>query len=114
MTYPWQWPRVDIVYSYVGADQLFIEAAISAGAQGLVSAGFAPGLTTPAAKQALERLSEKGIPVVLCSRAASGRVVNPRYAARKQMIAGEDLSPQKARILLKGSYYCADNEEIIT
>ena len=71
-------------------------AIISAGAQGLVSAGFAPGLTTPAAKQALERLSEKGIPVVLCSRAASGRVVNPRYAARKQMIAGEDLSPQKA------------------
>jgi L-asparaginase len=100
MNPPALWPRVDIVYSYVGADELFIDAAISAGALGLVSAGFAPGLTTPAAKQALERLSGTGFPVVLCSRAASGRVVNRRYVARKHMIAGEDLSPQKARILL--------------
>lgn len=93
-------PRVDIVYSYIGADELFIEASISAGARGLISAGFAPGLTTPAAKHALERLAEGDFPVVLCSRAASGRVVNRSYVARKRMIAGEDLSPQKARILL--------------
>jgi L-asparaginase len=100
MACPSQWPRVDIVYSYVGADQLFIEAAISAGARGLVSAGFAPGLTTPAARQALEQLSLKGLPVVLCSRASSGRVGNRRYVIQKRMIAGGDLSPQKARILL--------------
>jgi L-asparaginase len=100
MVEPAQWPRVDIVYSYIGADQLFIEAAIAAGAQGLVSAGFAPGLTTPAAKQALEQLSAKGFPVVLCSRASSGRVASRRYVVQKSMIAGGDLSPQKARILL--------------
>jgi L-asparaginase len=93
-------PRVDIVYSYVGTDDLFITAATSAGARGLVSAGFAPGLTTPAAKLALERLADDGFPVVLCSRAAAGRVVNRRYVLAKGMIAGEDLSPQKARILL--------------
>jgi L-asparaginase len=100
MTFPSEWPRVDVVYSYIGADQLFIEAAVSAGARGLVSAGFAPGLTTPAARHALERLSAKGLPVALCSRASSGRVVNRRYVAQKGMIAGGDLSPQKARILL--------------
>jgi L-asparaginase len=93
-------PRVDIVYSYVGADDLFIEAAIRAGARGLVSAGFAPGLTPPAAKLAFERLAGEGLPVVLCSRAASGRVVHRRYVLNKYMLAGEDFSPQKARILL--------------
>src|SRR5579862_7055691 len=36
-------PRVDIIYSYAGADGDLVEAAVAAGAKGLVSAGFAPG-----------------------------------------------------------------------
>src|SRR5205823_11573879 len=40
-------PRVDIVYSYAGADGALVEAAVAAGARGLVSAGFAPGSPTP-------------------------------------------------------------------
>ena len=36
-------PRVDVIYSYAGADGDLVEAAVTAGAQGLVSAGFAPG-----------------------------------------------------------------------
>ena len=93
-------PRVDILYAYAGADDVFIAAAIAAGARGLVSAGFAPGLTTPAAASAYEKLSAQGFPVVLCSRAATGRVARRRYVAANNMIAGADLSPQKARILL--------------
>src|ERR1700694_1039797 len=36
-------PRVDIVYSYAGADGALIDAAVAVGARGVVSAGFAPG-----------------------------------------------------------------------
>src|SRR5215471_3757645 len=36
-------PRVDIIYSYAGADGALIDAAVAAGARGIVSAGFAPG-----------------------------------------------------------------------
>lgn len=93
-------PRVDILYSYLGCDDVFIDAAIRAGAAGLVSAGFAPGLVTPSAKQALERLAAGGFPIVLCSRAYSGRVARRHRLMRHGMIAGEDFSPQKARILL--------------
>jgi L-asparaginase len=93
-------PRIDIIYAHVGGDDLFIRAAKGAGAAGLVSAGFAPGLTPPAAKAALEALAAIGFPVVLCSRAASGRVAERRYVREKNMIAGGDLSPQKARIVL--------------
>src|SRR3954454_24235284 len=46
-------PRVDIIYSYAGADGDLVEAAVKAGAQGLVSAGFAPGKPRPAAAGAL-------------------------------------------------------------
>jgi L-asparaginase len=47
-------PRVDIVYSYAGADETFIDAAIAKGARGIVSAGLAPGIPTGAEKVALE------------------------------------------------------------
>ena len=93
-------PRVDIIYAYAGADDVFIAAAVAAGARGLVSAGFAPGLTTPASKAAYEKLAATGFPIVLCSRAATGRVAPRRYVTDTKMIAGADLSPQKARIFL--------------
>jgi L-asparaginase len=37
---------------------------------------------------------------VQCSRAASGRVALRRRLRESGIVAGEDLSPQKARILL--------------
>jgi L-asparaginase len=93
-------PRVEILMSYAGADATFIDAAIAAGARGLVSAGLAPGLVTPAERVAYERAVASGIVVVQCTRAASGRVGRRRYLQEAGIIAGEDFSPQKARILL--------------
>jgi L-asparaginase len=93
-------PRVDIIYSYAGADGALVEAAIAAGARGLVSAGFAPGTPAPAQREAFERAARSGIVVVQCSRAASGRVAPRRRLSETGIVAGEDLSPQKARILL--------------
>ncbi|MBO0735763.1 MAG: asparaginase [Alphaproteobacteria bacterium] len=92
-------PRVDIVYSYAGADGALVDAAVAAGARGIVSAGFAPGSPTPEQRAALERAARSGVAVVQCSR-ASGRVAPRRRLRETGIIAGEDLSPQKARILL--------------
>ncbi len=93
-------PRVDIVYSYAGADGALVDAAVAAGARGLVSAGFAPGSPTPDQRAAFERAAKTGVVVVQCSRAASGRVAPRRRLRETGIVAGEDLSPQKARILL--------------
>jgi L-asparaginase len=93
-------PRVDIVYSYAGADGALVEAAVAAGARGIVSAGFAPGTPAPLQREALERAARAGIVVVQTSRAASGRVAPRRRLIETGIVAGEDLSPQKARILL--------------
>jgi L-asparaginase len=95
-----QMPRVDIVYSYAGADSALIDAAVAAGARGIVSAGFAPGSPTPQQRTALERAAKSGVVIVQCSRAASGRVAPRRRLRETRIVAGEDLSPQKARILL--------------
>ncbi len=93
-------PRVDIVYSYAGADGALVDAAVAAGARGIVSAGFAPGSPTPEQRAAFERAAKSGVVVVQCSRAASGRVAPRRRLRESGIVAGEDFSPQKARILL--------------
>lgn len=93
-------PRVDIAYSYVGADDTMIEASLEKGAQGIVSAGLAPGLVTAAEKKALEAAIARGVTVVQCTRSPLGRVAQRRYLRETGFIAGEDFSPQKARILL--------------
>jgi L-asparaginase len=92
-------PRVEIIYSYAGADDALVDAAIAAGARGIVSAGFAPGSPTPEQRAAFERATKSGIVVVQCSR-ASGRVAPRRRLRESGIVAGEDFSPQKARILL--------------
>jgi L-asparaginase len=93
-------PRVDIVLSYAGADAALVEAAVAAGAKGIISAGFAPGSPTPVQQDALLAAAKAGVVVVQCSRAASGRVAPRRRLRETGMIGGEDFSPQKARILL--------------
>ncbi len=95
-------PRVDIIYSYAGADGDLVEAAVNAGARGLISAGFAPGTPSPAQQAAFLEVLEaakSGIVVVQCSR-ATGRIAPRRRLRDTGIVAGEDLSPQKSRILL--------------
>lgn len=93
-------PRVDVIYSYAGADGDLVEAAIRAGAKGLVSAGFAPGTPSPTQQVAFVEAAKAGIVVVQCSRAFTGRIAPRRRLRETGIVAGEDFSPQKARILL--------------
>jgi L-asparaginase len=93
-------PRVDVIYSYAGADGDLVEAAVSGGAKGLVSAGFAPGTPSPAQQAAFIEAAKSGVVVVQCSRAFTGRIAPRRRLRETGIVAGEDFSPQKARILL--------------
>src|SRR5216110_2684931 len=93
-------PRVDVIYSYAGADGDLIGAAIQAGAKGLASAGFAPGTPSPSQQAAFLDAAKSGTVVVQCSRAFTGRIAPRRRLRETGIVAGEDFSPQKARILL--------------
>lgn len=93
-------PRVDIVFSYAGADATMVDAALAAGAKGIISAGFAPGMPTVLERNALEAAAAKGIFVVQSSRVGSGRVTPRDYLRAKGLLASDSLTPQKARILL--------------
>lgn len=93
-------PRVDIAYTYAGADGVAVDAFVAAGARGIVAAGFAPSFVTPAMATALEAAVAKGVKVVLSTRAGSGRAARTTRGLRSGFVTADNLTPQKARILL--------------
>lgn len=93
-------PRVDVSYGYAGADGVAVRAFVAAGAKGVISAGFAPGYTSPAEAEALRAAREAGVVVVQCTRAGSGRVPPTTRLREAGFLRADNLTPQKARILL--------------
>ena len=93
-------PRVDIAYAYAGADGTAVRAFIAAGAKGIVSAGFAPGFAGPGDFEAMKDAVAQGIVVVQSTRAGSGRTFRGKRLADAGLLIADNLTPQKARILL--------------
>jgi L-asparaginase len=123
-------PRVDVIWVYQGADGDLIKAAVDAGAQGIVIAGAGAGATSGTQSAGITYALQKGAVVVSTTRTGSGRIApqrgggrggppagsTPSGAApaanpnnpnagltpeeRGRRVAGEDLAPVKARLLL--------------
>ena len=93
-------PRVDIVYSYAGADGLIVRALVDAGVPGIVVAGLGAGSSPPELTKALGEASERGVVVVLSSQVGSGRVIMSRRIKDQGVVVSDNLAPKKARILL--------------
>ena len=94
-------PRVDIVVTFQGADGALIDAAVAAGARGLVSAGTGAGYPTDLEVEALERASAAGVAVIQATRVGAGRVPPTPSMTRRGWVAAGDLNPWKSRILLR-------------
>jgi len=93
-------PRVDIAYAYAGGDGTAVRAFTTAGARGIVSAGFAPGFVPPGDFDALKEAVAQGVVVVQSTRAGSGRTFRSVQLADAGFLIADNLTPQKARILL--------------
>ena len=100
-----QLARIEIVSQYVGADGRLIELLLEDGElDGLVIEGLGLGHVTSATMDSIRAVRAQGIPVVLSTRVATGRIV-PIYADNLALlelgcVEADNLSPQKARILL--------------
>jgi L-asparaginase len=96
-------PRVDIVMAYENMDGALINAAVAAGARGLVIAGVGNGNMTESAVNALAAQATKGVVCVRASRVATGRVGRNVEVDDDKFgfVASLGLNPQKARVLLR-------------
>jgi L-asparaginase len=93
-------PRVDIVYTYAGADGALIEAAVAQGAEGIVIAGFPTGTATPVMEDAIRVAVAGGVAVVMTNRGGMGRVMDKKREEARPLIWGDNLTAVKARVLL--------------
>ncbi|HZD20378.1 MAG TPA: asparaginase [Burkholderiales bacterium] len=93
-------PRVDILYSYAGADGVLVDALTARRPDGMVVVGFGGGSYPAAFLEAGKRAAQAGIPVVLATRSWNGRVVTTPKKDDDGFLVCDDLMPQKARILL--------------
>ena len=94
-------PKVYILYAYEGVDDLLARTLIDAKAPGIVLASMGPGAAGQALSEALVEARQKGINVVVTTRAGAGRIIRTSVYRKHGMVAGDNLSPQKARILLQ-------------
>ena len=95
-----QLPRVDVVSVYAGVDAWALDAAMAAGARGIVVASLPPSLNPQAIDEGVQRARAAGVVVVQASRAWQGRVLRRRTFRERGLVAADDLSPQAARVLL--------------
>jgi L-asparaginase len=98
-----QFPRVDIIYSYIEPDTSAIRAAQASGAKGIVFAGTGAGGISKFEKEAVNAIlggqGEKPV-MVRSNRTGNGRVIPRTDYDKMGMVPGDNLNPQKARILL--------------
>ncbi len=95
---PAAWPRVDIVLNHAGADGGLVDAAVAAGARGLVVAGTGHGTVGTRLEAALARARAAGVRVMRASRCAFGPVL-PHDAGDAE--AAGELSAVQARVELQ-------------
>ena len=93
-------PRVEILYGHGNDSRDLVDAAVRAGAQGIVHAGVGDGGSFPATYEALKEARAKGVVVVRASRVGSGPVAPVEDDDKDGMVSANTLNPQKSRILL--------------
>ncbi len=92
-------PRVEIVYVGVTTQPGLATAAVQAGVRGLVVAGTGAGSLGNLDAE-LTEIAAAGVIVARSARVGEGRVIRDDNWQRPQMVAADNLSPQKAALLL--------------
>jgi L-asparaginase len=95
-------PRVDVIFVAEDMSPDLIDAAVEAGAKGIVTAGVGNGNMNKVTVEAAAEAVKKGVVVVRSSRVPTGKVARNVEVKDDELgfIASDELNPQKARILL--------------
>ena len=97
-----EFPRVDIVYAHTNDTADFVNLAVEKGAKGIILAGMGNGNPYPSVEKALENAAKNGVIVVRSSRTGSGSTSVGGEVDDEKLgfLSGDNLNPQKARVLL--------------
>jgi L-asparaginase len=96
-------PKVDIIYAYASMGRDLIDAAVAAGAKGLVIAGVGNGNFTKESLEGLRDARKKGVVIVRSTKLPTGLVVRNAEVDddNEGFVASDEFKPSKARVILK-------------
>ena len=115
---PKDFPRVEIVKSYLGARDTFIRACIAEKVDGIILEGVGRGQVSPDMMPAIKEAVDKGIHIVITTSSEEGEVY-PTYEYlgsahdlyEAGVILGQDYDSKKARIKLMAILRAEENPE---
>ncbi len=94
-------PKVEVAYAYRDAPAYIIDVMVANGVKGIVIDGTGAGSPTSGQTEAIKRAQEKGVVVVATARTHGGRVQDTPRRREAKIVPGDNLMPEKARILLQ-------------
>lgn len=93
-------PPVEMLYAYTDAPGYLVDALVEHGVRGLVIDGVGAG-ALGSFTDAVKRAQEKGVVIVATTRTRGGRVQDTPRRHESSVVPGDNLPPEKARILLQ-------------
>jgi L-asparaginase len=93
-------PYVEIAYIHTGTRAGVADAMVGLGAKGIVIASVGAGAPNGLTKELEEIIKKRSAVVVQSSRVGEGRIVRGNNWYEPGMVAADNLSPQKAALLL--------------
>jgi L-asparaginase len=98
---PAELPSVEVLYAYSDAPGYLVDAMVERGVKGIVFDGTGAGSLTSGYSDAAKRAQEKGVVIVATARTFGGRVQDTPRRRESNIIPGDNLPPEKARLLLQ-------------
>jgi L-asparaginase type II len=98
---PTSLPSVEVLYAYTESPGYLVDALVDHGVKGLIIDGTGAGSPAGGQGEAIKRAQAKGVVVVVTARTRGGRVQDTPRRRDSKIIPGDNLQPEKARILLQ-------------
>jgi len=94
-------PEVEVLYAYTESPGYLVDALVEHGVKGIVIDGTGAGSPAGGQSEAIKRAQEKGVVVVATARTRGGRVQDTPRRSEAKIVPGDNLQPEKARMLLQ-------------
>ncbi len=94
-------PPVEVIYGYHEIPGYIVDAMVANGVKGIVVDGTGAGSTPNTMEAAIKKAQAAGVVIVATARTRGGRVQETPKRTAAQVVPGDNLPPEKARILLQ-------------
>ncbi len=94
-------PPVEVIYGYHETPAYLVDAMVANGVKGIIVDGTGAGSVPNTLTDAIKKAQAAGVVIVATARTRGGRVQETPRRTEAKIVPGDNLPPEKARILLQ-------------